>query len=185
MVKAFLSCYTVNRIKGPAKHMFKVQRHTKVRAAVDMKSGKKLLPEGWLPRVLVIAGAALAGNLLLRVVPWPDWIRTSYESAAAMDQAEEGRYLFMTLLLAPAVEEGVFRLFLFGWLFRERLGFWGAAVLSSLSFGLYHGNWIQGVYGFFLGVILAWGYESSAYGKYRMAVIMHGAANLAVLVIFV
>jgi len=149
-----------------------------------MKNGKKLLPEGWPLRVLIIAGAALAGNLLMRVVPWPDWMRSSYESAAAMAQVETGRYLFMTLLLAPVVEEGVFRLFLFGWLFRERLGFWGAAILSSLAFGLYHGNWIQGVYSFFLGVILAWGYESSAYDKYRMAIIMHGAANLAVLIIF-
>ena len=29
----------------------------------------------------------------------------------------------------------------------------------------------------FFGLLLAWGYESSSFGKYRMVVLMHGAAN--------
>lgn len=34
-----------------------------------------------------------------------------------------------------------------------------------------------GIYGFVFGLLLAWGYESSSFGKYRMVVLMHGAAN--------
>ena len=48
---------------------------------------------------------------------------------------------------------------------------------SYSASGLYHGNWIQGIYGFVFGLLLAWGYESSSFGKYRMVVLMHGAAN--------
>lgn len=149
-----------------------------------MKNGKRLLPERWKVLMLVTIGAALAGNLLIRAVPWPEWMLSSYERGAAMEKEDLGRYLCMTLLLAPVVEEGIFRLLLYGRLLRDRLGVLEAAVLSSLAFGIYHGNWIQGVYGFLMGMILAWGYETSEYNKYPVAVVMHGAANLTVLAVF-
>ena len=44
-------------------------------------------------------------------------------------------------------------------------------------------HWIQGIYGFVFGLLLSWGYESSSFGKYRMAVVMHGAANGAALLL--
>ena len=53
----------------------------------------------------------------------------------------------------------------------------GLLLIAAAAFGLYHGNWIQGIYGFVFGLLLAWGYESSSFGKYRMVVLMHGAAN--------
>lgn len=149
-----------------------------------MKIGTRLLPEGWQVLVLVTAGAALAGNLLIRAVPWPEWMLSSYERGAVTERTDLGRYLCMTLLLAPVAEEGIFRLFLYGRLLRDGLGVCVAAVLSSLVFGIYHGNWIQGVYGFLMGMLLVWGYESSKYYKYRMAVVMHTAANLAALAVF-
>lgn len=149
-----------------------------------MKISKRLLPMGWQTRVLAAAGAALAGNFLLAGIPWPEWMASPYESAAAIERGDMARYLVAVLLLAPVAEEGIFRLFLFGRLLRDRFGFWGASLLSSLAFGIYHGNWIQGIYGCFMGMALAWGYESSEYHKYRMAVIMHMAANLSVLAVF-
>ena len=79
--------------------------------------------------------------------------------------------LWMTLVLAPILEEGAFRLVLYGWL-RRFMAFLPAAVISSLAFGIYHGNWIQGTYAFLLGMVLAWGYEGSEYRKYPMAVLM-------------
>ena len=91
--------------------------------------------------------------------------------------------LWMTLVRAPILEEGAFRLVLYGWL-RRFMAFLPAAVISSLAFGIYHGNWIQGTYAFLLGMVLAWGYEGSEYRKYPMAVLMHGAANLAALAAF-
>ena len=43
---------------------------------------------------------------------------------------------------------------------------------------------IQGLYAFLLGFVLAWGYEKCPWGKYRMAVLMHAAANGAALLAF-
>ena len=71
-------------------------------------------------------------------------------------------FLWMTLVLAPVLEEGAFRLVLYGWL-RRFMAFFPAAFISSLAFGMYHGNWIQGTYAFLLGMVLAWGYEGSEY----------------------
>ncbi len=59
----------------------------------------------------------------------------------------------MTLLIAPLVEEGIFRRGIYA-VFRRWLGVTPAAFLSALAFGLYHGNWIQGIYGFVLGCFL-------------------------------
>lgn len=148
-----------------------------------MKDGRRLLPEGWQIRILMVTGGALAGNLLLSRIPWSDRILSSYESSVSMEGTEPVSYLLTTLLLAPVVEEGIFRLFLFDRILRGRMGFFGAAVLSSLAFGMYHGNWIQGVYASGLGMILAWGYESSEQKQYQMAVVMHGAANLAAMLL--
>lgn len=148
-----------------------------------MRDGKQVLPAGWQKRVLAAAAAALAGNLLVNVIPWPDSLLSSYEEAVRPAISRGAGFLWMTLVLAPILEEGAFRLVLYGWL-RRFMAFLPAAFISSLAFGLYHGNWIQGTYAFLLGMVLAWGYESSEYRRYPMAVLMHGAANLAALAAF-
>ena len=144
-----------------------------------MRDGKQVLPPGWQKRVLAAAAAALAGNLLVNVIPWPGSLLSSYEEAMRPAISRGAELLWMTLVLAPILEEGAFRLVL-----RRFMAFLPAAVISSLAFGIYHGNWIQGTYAFLLGMVLAWGYEGSEYRKYPMAVLMHGAANLAALAAF-
>ena len=139
---------------------------------------KKWMPEGWGWKVLAAVVMAVTGNILVQyVVPWPDFMRASYEGAAEeLAVYPVGVYLVLTVLIAPLFEEGIFRRGIYGAL-RKWLGVVPAAFLSAFAFGLYHGNWIQGIYGFAFGLLLAWGYESSSFGKYRMAVVMHGAAN--------
>ena len=46
-----------------------------------MRDEKQLLPAGWQKRVLAAAAAALAGNLLVKVIPWPGSLLSSYEEA--------------------------------------------------------------------------------------------------------
>ena len=102
----------------------------------------------------------------------------------ASGEGERGSSFFiLTLILGPLFEEGVFRLGIFGRLW-SRLGFWPAALLSALAFGIYHGNWIQGIYAFFMGLIFAWGYAAGRPGSYRTAVFMHMAANASALALF-
>lgn len=169
MVKHREPCYTDSIIKQKDRRL--------------MKDGKGLLPEGWLRRVLAAVAAAVAGNLVVAVIPWPGYMLSQYESAMSPALQQGSRFLWITLVLAPVLEEGFFRFILYGWM-RRFMEVLPAAAVSSLAFGLYHGNWIQGIYAFFLGMVLAWGYETSGYRRYPMVVLMHGAANLAALTIF-
>ena len=85
----------------------------------------------------------------------------------------------MVLLIAsPLLEEFFFRGVLYGRL-KELLSVPGAAVVSSAFFGLYHGNWIQGIYGFFMGLFLSAAMERCR--TVKAPVIMHLAANGAAL----
>ena len=106
----------------------------------------KILPEGWKRKVLTAMIVAVAGNILVQyVIPWPDFMTVSYEKAAEeLGSYPVEVYLLLTLVIAPLLEEGIFR---------------------------------RGIYGFVFGLLLAWGYESSSFGKYRMVGLMHGAAN--------
>ena len=148
-----------------------------------MENRRSFLPERWPCLAALGALASVAGNLCIRYFPWPAFMRESYAQAAEVSARGGLPFLAAALFLGPVFEEAAFRVGPFGVL-RRRFGFWPCAVLSSLAFGLYHGNWIQGIYGFIMGMLFAWGYETSAYGKYAAAVLMHGAANLAALAVF-
>lgn len=78
----------------------------------------------------------------------------------------------------PFVEETVFRGILF-----PRLQRWygtGIAVLvSALFFGLYHGNFSQGIYAFIMGILFAAAYETT--GRFTVPFALHGACNLIIL----
>ena len=55
---------------------------------------------------------------------------------------------------------------------------WAAAAASSLMFAIYHGNPVQGIYAFLIGMLLCLVYERT--GRLAAAVFFHGAGNLAV-----
>lgn len=77
--------------------------------------------------------------------------------------------------LIPAAEELIFRGVAFRAL-RERYSFSRAAVISSLIFGIYHGNVPQAVYACGMGLLLAWCYERC--GTILAPWLVHGAANI-------
>lgn len=80
-------------------------------------------------------------------------------------------------LVAPVVEEVVFRGVIYNRLKRYFSG--PAAILvSAFIFGGYHGNLVQGAYGFIMGVLIAWVYERT--GSFGMPVLFHAAANISV-----
>ncbi len=59
---------------------------------------------------------AVLGNILVQyVIPWPEFMTVSYEAAAEELAAYPlGVYLALTLLIAPLLEEGIFRKGLYG-----------------------------------------------------------------------
>ena len=80
-----------------------------------------------------------------------------------------------TVILAPLAEEMIFR----GMTFRragQYLGPVGGALVSSALFGIYHGNMVQFLYAFCMGLLFAALCEQS--GRLLPAVLGHGAANL-------
>lgn len=79
-----------------------------------------------------------------------------------------------TMLAAPFLEEFVFRGLIF-YIGRKGFDFWGANVLQALMFGLYHGNLIQGIYAFVLGLLL--GYMAEHRRNMAEPVLLHIVVN--------
>jgi membrane protease YdiL (CAAX protease family) len=70
-----------------------------------------------------------------------------------------GMFLFGGII-DPFAEELVFRGVLYQWL-RDHFGMWPGIVVSSLIFGLAHGDLAVGGAAAILGIVLAWTYEKS------------------------
>ena len=58
---------------------------------------------------------------------------------------------------------------------------WSACLISAAAFGLFHGNMVQGIYGFVMGVVLALAMERCQ--TVKAPVLIHFAANGAALVL--
>ena len=82
------------------------------------------------------------------------------------------------VVLAPLMEEMIFRGLLFGWL-RRHLGLWQAAALAALGHAILHFDLgaLPGLFALFL--FLAWIYEYSQ--RLWVPAIIHAVHNFAVL----
>lgn len=78
-------------------------------------------------------------------------------------------------VVSPFVEEVIFRGFLYGRMRVYMPKVW-AVLISALLFGVYHGNMVQGVYGFVMGILFTLVYDR--YKNFYLAVIMHAITNL-------
>lgn len=68
--------------------------------------------------------------------------------------------IFIVAVWSPLAEELVFRAMVFRTL-RKGFSFVPAAIISGVAFGVYHMNWVQGVYAAALGILLAYTYEKT------------------------
>ena len=78
-----------------------------------------------------------------------------------------------TMVCAPIVEEFIFRYTLVGTL--GRFGNVFAILISSVAFGLFHGNLYQFFYAFLVGLVL--GYVYVKCGRWWVCVLMHAIVN--------
>lgn len=81
-------------------------------------------------------------------------------------------------IVTPLAEELLFRGILYNYLrrlFKAR----SAVILSGVLFGVYHGNPVQGIYAFLMGLFLAYAYEY--FGEFKVPVILHMLFNLLAL----
>lgn len=88
--------------------------------------------------------------------------------------------VLVLLLASPLLEELFFRGILYMRL-KELFSPRTAGILSAAFFGMYHGNISQGIYGFLMGLILA--YSMEVCRTVKAPVLIHGAANLAALTV--
>lgn len=81
---------------------------------------------------------------------------------------------FYSILLAPIGEELLFR----GVTMHQAkkvFPFWGANIMQALLFGIFHMNMIQGIYAFFLGMVL--GYICEKGGSIYQSILFHMMFN--------
>ena len=130
--------------------------------------------------VLAAIGACIAGNLVLESIGIMD-DDTSFQLVnEVISNSALWIQIVVAVILAPLVEELLFR----GIIYRRidiAYGFWPAALISSLFFGLLHGNLTQGVYAFFLGMVFAYAYHKT--GRLTIPVVMHVIANFVSLAV--
>lgn len=133
-------------------------------------------------RVLLTLFLAVSASLAINIL----FIRMGIlESSEAYTQTAENQYsvifpigIFLYGVVSPLAEEIAFRGIIYNRMkkyFRTPLA---AIVLSALLFGIYHGNFVQAVYGFCMGALLAYVYE--VFGRFFYAFLFHAAANAAV-----
>ncbi len=132
--------------------------------------------------ILFILGgcAALAVNILFSMIGFTG-------SSATYEQVAEKQFalpiwagIILYGIVSPLAEEIVFRGIVYNRMHRQ-YGKWIAIIGSALLFGVYHGNAVQALYGFILGVLIAVLYEK--YGSFAVPVILHSAANVFVYVV--
>jgi phosphoglycolate phosphatase len=132
-------------------------------------------PRTYVLFAMASVGAVIGLNLLLELLQITD-------KSAAYQEARADQYSAVFLvglicygLITPIAEELLFRGILFNALRRMMKLKW-AVIVSALCFGAYHWNTVQGVYGFLMGLLIAYAYLY--FGNFMAAVAIHMVANL-------
>lgn len=131
----------------------------------------------WIVLLGIVSNLAFNNILLLSNLAafsegYQEASQTLYAESLAMQLIGLG-------IITPIGEELMFR----GLIYRRvrcMIGPKNAIIVSSLVFGMYHGNLVQGIYGFFLGLLMAWLYEK--YGSILAPMLLHVCANMVSIV---
>lgn len=127
--------------------------------------------------LLIPAGAlaSLAGNMLMNVSELSELSEGFQESEQMLFS---GPFIFQIIgigIIIPICEELIYRGLIYMRM-RQYLNVNIAIVASSLIFGIIHGNLVQGIYAFLIGILFAYAYEK--YGTLKAPVILHISANM-------
>jgi len=96
-----------------------------------------------------------AAALLAFVLDFMPEVKANYEALVDSMVQYDFKVLIYVALLAPIVEEAIFRIVLM-WAGLKFMPFWAVNLSQAVLFGLYHGNWVQGIYAFILGLLLGY-----------------------------
>ena len=150
----------------------------KKRKAGRLESGSLERNKMGILHILLIAllaiGIAQAVNFLIALIPYEDAV---YEETSEQMFYQTGLIMQLAVIgvIGPISEELIFRGLVFRRI-RDYGGFWPAAIISGLVFGIYHGNITQGIFATIMGVLFAMIYEH--YGTIWAAIAAHIANNI-------
>lgn len=131
------------------------------------------------PALLVFSVAAVAFfNTLMSLSGLAEQSGVYQETAQRQYAVSLGMGLLLYAGISALVEEVVFRFLLYNRLRRScgRVAF--GVVASAFLFGVYHGNIVQGVYAFVLGVLIACAYVY--FDNFFAPVLFHGVGNAVI-----
>lgn len=103
--------------------------------------------------ILLEIGAVYILNAVYLAFPSLNSLSDNYNASYSALTSMEPKMVVYVIAVAPLIEEMIFRAGLIG-LGRKYIKFWIINIIQSVLFGVYHGNIIQGVYAFLLGMIL-------------------------------
>lgn len=128
------------------------------------------------PALLAFGAAVCVGMSCLAIMTNLALMSDNYQVAsAAFYSASIPVQVIVLGVIIPLTEELMFRGVLFK-RYREQSSFLRAALYSSLLFSITHGNMVQLLYSFVLGMFLAYVYEK--YGSFKAPAVLHVTANM-------
>lgn len=140
--------------------------------------GKKLLK---IVGLCLVCGVGLCffadGVVILEYAFVPSVVQEYVEMAQTAGMGKSAFAIFAAICLAPIGEELLCRgvCLHFG---KKAFGnFWFANLLQALLFGVIHMNWVQGVYAFFIGLVL--GLVAERYQSLLPAMLIHFVVNFS------
>ena len=130
--------------------------------------------------ILLSFAAALGLNFLFDITGF-NRISPAYEEISSV-QFDVSFYAGLLIygLLSPLSEEIIFRGILYNRM-KRIFPLWVSIFVSSLLFGIFHGNLVQGVYGTVMGLLIVWSYEH--FHNFLAPLIVHSVANISIFVL--
>ncbi|MCR4705096.1 MAG: HAD hydrolase-like protein [Lachnospiraceae bacterium] len=131
----------------------------------------------------VIAAVIWAVSLSIGLNVLFDLFKLAASDSGYREVAESQYSVSLTLglilygVISPITEEILFRGLIYGRM-RKFFSLPVSMVVSSFLFGAYHGNILQGLYGFLLGLMIVYLYEKTQH--FAMPVMAHALANMSV-----
>lgn len=127
-------------------------------------------PKVLIASVVFILAMGLWTNYLSELADLPNSMQETFEMIMRHPLG-----IIAVVIMAPIVEELLFRGAIEGHLLRKWKHPAGAIVFSSLVFGVVHGNWVQAPFAFVIGLALGWMYYRT--GSLFPGILMHFVNN--------
>lgn len=127
--------------------------------------------------VILAATSSVGFNILLSLTGFVQTSATYQDVAKQQYSVVFGVGAILFGLISPIAEEIVFRGLVFNRM-RRYSPTMVAIIVSSVLFGVYHGNLVQGVYGTCMGILLAYTYERMR--SFLVPCLFHAVANIMV-----